>query len=198
MKRAEDALERTLSEFANEPGDDRLPKAARAKLAEHARAELNEIRNLDVGKLAREIIGSDLDGQLFKLSDYRGKVVLVTFWAGWCGACRDIASLERSLADPIRGKPFVLLGVNSDADMAKLKEQMNAEHVTMRSWCDGGGNANTPGPIARQFNIHSWPSLYLVDAHGVVRHEFFGTPGNQRLTSAIEALVRMANEESGG
>ena len=59
----------------------------------------------------------------------------------------------------MRGKPFVVLGVNRDADMAKLKEQTSAEHVTARSWCDGRGNANTPGPIAKQFNIHGWPSL---------------------------------------
>ena len=198
MKRADEALERTLKEFASAPADDRLTKAAQAKLAEDARAELNEIRNLAVGKLAPEIIGSDLDGQLLKLSDYRGKVVLLTFWAGWCGACKDIASLERSLAEPMRGKPFVLLGVNSDVDMAKVKEQMNAEHITARSWRDGGGNANAPGPIARQFNIHGWPSLYLLDAHGVVRQKFFGTPGNQMLNSAIAAFVEMAEEEGGG
>ena len=174
-----------------------MTKAARAKLAEDARAELDEIRNLAVGKPAPEIIGTDLDGQPFKLSDYRGKVVLLTFWAGWCGACRDIASLERSLAETMRGRPFVLLGVNGDGDMVKLKEQMNAEHITTRSWCDGGGNANTPGPIARRFNVHGWPSLYLLDAHGVIRHKFFGTPSNQRLNSAIAALVQTAEEEGG-
>ena len=76
----------------------------------------------------------------------------------------------------MRGRPFVLLGVNSDGDMVKLKEQMNAEHITARSWRDGGGNANTPGPIARQFNVHGWPSLYLLDAHGIIRHKFFWYP----------------------
>ena len=198
MKRAEAALERTFKEFPSEPaGDDRLNRAARAKLAEDARAELDEIRNLAVGKPAPEINGTDLDGVPLKLSDYRGKVVLLTFWAGWCGSGRDFASLERSLAEPMRGRPFVLLGVNSDGDMVKLKEQMNVEHITARSWCDGGGNANTPGPIARRFNVHGWPSLYLLDAHGIIRHKFFGTPSNQRLNSAIAALVQTAEEEGG-
>ncbi len=196
MKRAEAALERALKEFPSEPAtDDRMTRAARAKLAEDARAELDEIRNLAVGKPAPEITGTDLDGQPFKLSDYRGKVVLLTFWAGWCGACRDIAALERSLADTMRGRPFVLLGVNCDGDMVKLKEQMNAEHITTRSWRDGGGSANTPGPIARRFNVHGWPSLYLLDAHGIIRHKFSGTPSNQRLNSAIAALVQTAEEE---
>jgi thiol-disulfide isomerase/thioredoxin len=144
-----------------------------------------------------EIIGTDIDGQPFKLSDFRGKVVLLTFWAGWCGACRDIASLERSVTDTMRGRPFVLLGVNCDGDMVKLKEQMKSEHITTRSWCDGGGSANTPGPIARRFNVHSWPSLYLFDAHGFIRHKFSGRPSNQRLSSAIAAQVQTAEEESG-
>ena len=63
MKRAEAALERTLKEFASEPADDRLSRAARAKLAEDARAELDEIRNLAVGKPAPEITGTDIDGR---------------------------------------------------------------------------------------------------------------------------------------
>jgi len=198
MKLAEAALERALKEFPSEPAtDERRTRAARAKLADDARAELDEIRNLAVGKPAPEITGTDLDGRPFKLSDYRGKVVLLTFWAGWCGACRDIASLERSLAESMRGRPFVLLGVNGDADMVKLKEQMNAEHITTRSWCDGGGNANTPGPIARRFNVHGWPSLYLLDAHGIIRHKFFDTPSNQGLNLAIAALVQTAEEEGG-
>ncbi|MGO9469461.1 MAG: sigma-70 family RNA polymerase sigma factor [Isosphaeraceae bacterium] len=198
MKRAEAALERTLNDFASGPaGDDRLTRAARAKLAEDARAELDEILNLAVGKPAPEITGTDIDGQPFRLSDFRGRVVLLTFWAGWCGACRDVASLERLLAETMRGRPFVLLGVNSDVDIVKLKEQMNAEHITARFWCDGGGSANTPGPIARRFNVHGWPSLYLLDAQGVIRHKFSGTPSNQRLNSAVAALVQSAEEEGG-
>jgi hypothetical protein len=103
----------------------------------------------------------------------------------------------RGLAGTVRGRPFVLLGVNSDDDMVRLKEQMKREHITIRSWNDGGGGANTPGPIARRFNVHSWPSLCLLDAHGIIRHKFFGTPSNQRLVSAISAVVQTAEKESG-
>jgi peroxiredoxin len=198
MKRAEQALERSLKEFPSDPaGDSRLTRAARANLTTDVQAELDEIRNLATGKPAPEIMGTDIDGRSFKLSDYRGKLVLLAFWAGWCGGGRDFAALERSLAETMRTRPFVLLGVNSDSDMVKLREQMNAEHITARSWCDGGGNANAPGPIARRFNVHGWPSLYLLDARGVIQHKFFGTPSNQTLNSAIAALVQTA-EEGGG
>ena len=94
----------------------------------------------------------------------------------------------------MRGRPFILLGVNSDGDMVKLKELMTAAHITARSWRNGGGSANTPGPIARQFNVHGWPTLYLLDARGVIRLKFFGIPSNQRLSSAIAALVQTAEK----
>ena len=101
-------------------------------------------------------------------------------------------SLRVILADD---HPFVLLGVNGDSDMVKLEEQMTVEHITARSWRDGGGSANTPGPIASQLHVHGWPSLYLLDAHGIIRHKFSATPSNQRLWSAVAALVQKAEEE---
>jgi hypothetical protein len=105
--------------------------------------------------------------------------------------------MTRNTARKLAGRSRLLLGVNSDDDMAKLKEQMNAERITARSCRDGGGSANAPGPIARQFNIDRWPSFYLLDAHGVIRHKFFGTPGNQMLNSAIAALLQVAEAEGG-
>jgi hypothetical protein len=59
---------------------------------------------------------------------------------------------ERSLVKKMEGKPFVLLGVNSDGDKDKLHKRMEEEKITWRSWWDGG---DTNGPIANQFNVHS-------------------------------------------
>jgi len=195
MKQAELVLDRAAGEFGKLSGaEDRLTRKALTKLAEDARAELDEIRNLCPGKAAPEIAGADVDDRPFTLSEYRGKVVLISFWADWCGSCRDLYALERSLVDRMRGRPFVLLGVNSDGDRDKLKERMKVEHITSRSWWDGGGSANTPGPIARRFNIHGWPTLYLLDHRGVIRHKFPGTPSTPRLITAIDALVKAAEE----
>ena len=197
MKQAELALERVASEFGKPSNDEqRLSRKALSKLAEDAQAELDEIRNLCPGKPAPEIAGTDVDGQTFKLSDYRGKVVLISFWADWCGSCRDMYALERSLLERMRGRPFVLLGVNGDGDRIKLQERMKVEHITARSWWDGGGSANTPGPIARRFNIHGWPTLYLLDHRGVIRHKFPGTPSTPRLIAVIDALVRAAEQDA--
>ena len=72
---------------------------------------------------------------------------------------------ERSLVKKLEGKPFVLLGVNSDGDKNKLRKRMKEEQITWRSWWDGG---DTNGPIANQFNVHGWPTLYLIDHAGTI------------------------------
>ena len=64
--------------------------------------------------LAPDIEGDDFDGTRFKLSDYRGKVVAVSFWASWCKPCRELIPHERAIVERFQGRNFVLLGVNID------------------------------------------------------------------------------------
>lgn len=78
---------------------------------------------------------------------------------------------ERSLVQNLKDKPFVILGVNSDADRENLKERIKEENITWRSWYDGGG---TGGPIATAWNVSGWPTLYVIDAEGVIRFKSVG------------------------
>jgi hypothetical protein len=73
---------------------------------------------------------------------------------------------ERSLVKRLEGKPFVLLGINSDPNRDELKKAIEENQLTWRSWWDGG---STSGPIATKWNVHIWPTLYLIDADGVIR-----------------------------
>jgi hypothetical protein len=72
---------------------------------------------------------------------------------------------ERSLVKKMAGRPFALLGVNSDADRETVKKVVAKEGLTWRSFWDGG---STDGPIARQWNVSGWPTLYLIDHRGVI------------------------------
>jgi hypothetical protein len=74
-------VEAVFEQAAEKYGDVKLPGGD--NVAERAKAELFEIRNLRVGKQAPDIEGEDQDGKRFKLSDYRGKVVLLDFWGNW-------------------------------------------------------------------------------------------------------------------
>ena len=141
MKDAEAMFERIGKEFGGlSSHGDRLSKAALAKLAKDAQAELYEIRELRVGKPAPEITGQDIDGKPLKLSDFNGKVVVVDFWTTTCGACRAMNAYERSLVKRMQGKPFALLGVNGDEDKDKLREWIKKEEITWPSWWDGNGD----------------------------------------------------------
>jgi peroxiredoxin len=95
---------------------------------------------------------------------------------------------ERSLVKKLEGKPFVLLGVNSDPDKTELKKALEKDKITWRSFWD----QNTSGPIATAWDIHGWPSLFVIDEKGVIRHKWVGSPGEEVMDKAIEELVKAA------
>ena len=95
---------------------------------------------------------------------------------------------ERSLVKRLEGKPFVILGVNSDPK-EKLKQVIKKERMTWRSWWDGGG---TSGPIATKWNVGGWPTLYLVDHTGVIR---FKGPREKSLDTAVDSLLKELERE---
>lgn len=102
---------------------------------------------------------------------------------------------ERSLVKRLQDKPFVLLGVNSDKDLVQLKVDMEKEQITWRSFYDGGSpNGNTSGPIATRWNVSGWPTLYFIDAKGVIRHKSLGSPGDETVDKWIDQLVEEATK----
>jgi hypothetical protein len=97
---------------------------------------------------------------------------------------------ERSLVKKMEGKPFALVGVNSDIDREKLKDVLKMEEITWRSFWNGP--KGTSGPISSTWNVHGWPTLFVIDAKGVIRHKWLGSPGDKILDEAIEKLVSEA------
>ena len=73
---------------------------------------------------------------------------------------------ERSLVKRLEGKPFALLGINSDKTLDELHAAMERERITWPSWFDGG---STGGPIATYYGVRAWPTTYVLDPRGVIR-----------------------------
>jgi thiol-disulfide isomerase/thioredoxin len=179
LKREAEALyERTLKEFADlrPMGTDFPP------LGEQAEGALFRIHNLAIGRTVPEIQAEDLDGKPMKLSESRGKVVLITFWATWCGPCMGMVPDEKALVERMKGRPFALVGVNGDDDRDQAKKDADREGITWRSFWSRGPY----GPIALKWGVKQWPTIYLIDAKGIIRMEGLRGP---ELDKAVEALV---------
>jgi hypothetical protein len=89
---------------------------------------------------------------------------------------------ERSLVKKLKGKPFVLLGVNSDKDRTALKQTLVKEQITWRNWWD----ESIDGRIHKQWQIQERPAIYLIDGSGTIRHK---NVQPEDLDAAIETLL---------
>lgn len=156
-------------------GDETISKAAAREIAS---------LKIGVGNLAPDVEGIDLDGKKVKLSSFQGKVTLLDFWATWCGPCVAMIPHEREMFEKLAKKQFVILGVNVDDKKETLKEFMDNEKMPWAHWWEG-----PEGPLAKTFKVRGYPTLYLIDAKGVIRKKWLGSPGNKVLDKAVEELV---------
>ncbi len=154
------------------------------KLGEAARTDLFELRNVTVGKVALEIEGEDVDGVRFKLSDNRGKVVVLTFSGNWCGPCRAMYPHERGLVARLKDRPFAVLSVNTDEDKGTLRKSIGAGEITWRCWWEGG----IEGPICSKWNVSSFPAVYVIDRDGVIRYKNIQ---GRLLDEAVDTLLEV-------
>ncbi|CAN5293827.1 hypothetical protein BH10PLA2_BH10PLA2_18140 [soil metagenome] len=170
-KKAEDLYEQIISKYKD------VKEAFAA-----AEGELFVLRNLSIGKVAPDIEGEDGDGKKFKLSEYRGKVVVLDFWALWCGPCMALVPHEIKLVKRLEGKPFAMVGVDFDATKEELKKGEKENGIIWRSFHDG-----RQGPIGEKWHISAIPAIYVLDAKGVIR---FKDVREKALDEAVDVLLK--------
>ncbi|MBZ0095206.1 MAG: TlpA family protein disulfide reductase [Sulfuricella sp.] len=109
-----------------------------------------------------------INGKPIKLEDYRGKVVMVQFWATWCPPCRKEMPSMMRLQAKLAGKPFVILAVNmgeTEKDVKDFLTQVNADFTILM---DSDGKAITA------WKVFVAPSTFLVDPKGNIRYALQG------------------------
>jgi thiol-disulfide isomerase/thioredoxin len=188
--------------------DDRFSMVRPEGFAEIAKLEKDEARK----KAEHELVGQDapdfrlnvLDGpgktKRVAKADLAGKVILLDFWATWCGPCMaempDIAKLIDGYAKA--GKPVVVVAVSIDqADdgdeddvRAKVEKTLKAKELDLQVAPVGRIALDSSLTVARAFKAEAIPQLVILDAKGVVRHVHIGVTEKDTLTEEIDALLK--------
>jgi thiol-disulfide isomerase/thioredoxin len=159
-------------------------------VGEEAEARLDVMHNLVAGKPAPEITGVDVDGKPLKLSDFKGKVVMLVFWGSWCGPCMAQIPHERELVERLKGRPFALLGVNCGDDKETARKVIERERMAWPNWFDG---ALGEGPIADRYHIRGYPSVFVLDAEGIIRDR---TGLDKDVDKLLEEVQTPASEQN--
>jgi thiol-disulfide isomerase/thioredoxin len=129
---------------------------------------------------------TDLEGKPHRLADYRGKAVLVNFWATWCVPCRDEMPSIEKLRASLEGKPFVVLAVNLAEPESRIRKFLEVVPVRFPVLLDR--DAQT----ARAWQARVLPATFIVGPDGVVRYQYFGELdwSKPAVRDAILALLR--------
>jgi thiol-disulfide isomerase/thioredoxin len=204
---ADDAEEEKALKEAVAKATDLLQKAAKEAPAvkvgnsnktieEMAKKELEGLKGITivaVGNPAAEVESVTLEGTKVKLSDYKGKVVLLDIWATWCGPCRAMIPHERDLVKKMKDKPFVLISVSADDKKETLQKFLEKEEMPWTHWWDSGPESK----LLKIYRVRAFPTLYLIDHTGVIKHKWVGNPGNDKIDAAVEELVKAAEKAKG-
>jgi len=184
-KQAEEYATKVTKDSADQSG-------AEGKLVKAAEQLLFQIRNLGVGKPAPEVVSRDLDDKETKLSALKGKVVVLDIWATWCGPCRGMIPHEREMVEKLKGKPFVLVSISADDKKEDLTKFIEKEKMPWTHWYEGRSEKG----ILLDWGVRAFPTVYVIDAKGVIRHKQVGSQGMKELEELIERLVKEAETKS--
>ncbi len=110
-----------------------------------------------------EIKFQAVDGHHVDLSKMQGKVVLVDFWATWCGPCVGEMPHVKAAYAKYHAKGFEIVGISLDHDLARLKEFTKAQGMPWPQYFDGKGWGNL---ISTKYGIRGIPTMWLVDKNG--------------------------------
>ncbi|HQR06449.1 MAG TPA: redoxin family protein [Gemmatales bacterium] len=142
--------------------------------------------NLAIGQPAPEVINKDLDDKTVKLSDLKGRVVVLDIWATWCGPCRAMIPHEREMVEKLKDKPFTLVSISADEEKETLTNFLAKEKMPWTHWWSGKS-----GGILEDWDVQYFPTIYVIDAKGIIRHKDLR---GAQLEKAVEELLTEAGK----
>jgi cytochrome c biogenesis protein CcmG/thiol:disulfide interchange protein DsbE len=116
----------------------------------------------------------ELDGKPAHLSDLRGKVVVLNFWATWCPPCVEETPGLNRLQKYIASRNGVVVGVAADQDQAIYERFLREQGVSFPTYRDPG-TRDDHSPIAQGYGTSMYPETYIIDRKGVILRKIIGT-----------------------
>jgi len=145
---------------------------------------------LVVGMTAPNFSLPDLQGKTQRLTDYRGKVVFLNFWATWCKPCKEEMPSMQVLWDNLKNQDFMMLAVSMDRvtttkDIPSFVETLKLSFpILTDSW----------GQTDKRYKLMGVPETYIIDQNGVLREKVIG-PRDWTRRESIETIVRMLQKQ---
>ncbi|QXV64782.1 AhpC/TSA family protein [Mucilaginibacter sp. 21P] len=127
--------------------------------------QMDQIKPISIGHKAPEFTIKSIDGKDIKLSDYKGKYVMLDFWASWCVPCRHENPNVVKQHAAFHQKGFNILGISLDTEKAPWEAAIKADKLT---WSHGSDLQRFDGPTEHLYRIEAIPSNFIIDPNGVI------------------------------
>ena len=129
---------------------------------------------------------NDLQGVLHSISDYRGKVVVINFWASWCPECVEELPSLNSLYEKYKGKGVVVLGIATDRKRDSVDPLLIRTGITYPVLLNTAG-----GALLKQYKVIGLPSTVVIDKNGIIAERSIGRTdfGSTAFTKKLESLI---------
>ena len=137
-----------------------------------------------IGKTVPDFSATDLDGNPISLEQYRGKVVLLDFWAVWCGPCIAEMPNVKAVYNSYKDEGFDIIGISLDTDEDRLRDYLKENDIPWRQVFSGEG---WKSPVAQQYGIRAIPAPWLIDKDGtLITHQARGEKLEQLVAEAVK------------
>lgn len=142
-----------------------------------------DLKALPVGSAFPDFAETDLDGKPMSVGNFKGKIVLVDFWATWCGPCVGELPNVLKAYEKFHGKGFEIVGISLDSDKGKLTSFIKEKNMPWQQFFDGGGWKNK---VSQHYSVNSIPATYLVGKDGkIIAANLRGEALDQALAKAL-------------
>jgi peroxiredoxin len=140
-----------------------------------------------IGSQAPDVTLKDQNGRQFQLSDYRGKVVFLNFWATWCLPCIEEMPEMEAMNATFKDRKFQMLAVSVDLNWKTVNDFYKKHNLTIPAFLDPGHQ------VANAFKVFKFPETFIIDENGyVVKHTWAARWATPDALAAMESLVRKA------